>query len=170
MSAAEVGKPGRHLPAFNGNAYRLCPGPCLAISHQGKRRDLTRTVARLAVSLKNGENIAVEAGPRARQGEALERCVMSAAEDPGLIRRASSVGTKRHEITPRFNQALTAAHLLGENVAEHAALFLLEVVESGTQLVKHAPRNEGGGGQLGIGVLKLLAGTQAEILVDADVA
>src|SRR5438046_2383746 len=109
-------------------------------------------------------------GPRARQREALERCVMSAAEDPGLIRRASSVGTKHHEITPRFNQALTAAHLLGENVAEHAALFLLEVVESGTQLVKNAPRNEGGGGQLGIGVLKLLAGTQAEILVDADVA
>ena len=47
---------------------------------------------------------------------------------------------------------------------------MLEVVESSAQLVKHAPRNEGGGSQLGIGVLKLLSGTQAEILVDADVA
>src|SRR5437879_5866516 len=63
MSAAGVGKPGRHNAALHGDTYRLRPGACLAISHQGKRRDLSRTVARLAVSLKNGKNVAVEARP-----------------------------------------------------------------------------------------------------------
>jgi len=59
--------------------------------------------------------------------------------------------------------------LLGDNVAEDAALLLFEVLAPGPQFVEHPARHKRGRGQLGVGVFELLAGAGSVVLEDADV-
>ena len=65
---------------------------------------------------------------RMRQGEALKGGVVGAGQDPGFVGGAGGVGAEGDEVSANFDDALGLLHLLGQHVAEHAALFLLEII------------------------------------------
>ncbi len=103
------------------------------------------------------------------QGRALEKGIVRAREDPGFVWNARSVGTGGEKVAARFDHAYRLLFLLRDDVAEDAALLLLEVLLAGAQLVEDAARDEGGGRQLRSRVIELLASGASEILVDGDV-
>ena len=111
----------------------------------------------------------VEQDGAAAEGEALKRGLVAAGQDPGLVGDAGSVGAKRGVVAAHFDHAHALAFLLRQDVAEHAALLLHEVVAPGAQFVEHAAGDEGGGGQLRAGMLEFLSGHGPVILKDADV-
>src|SRR5258708_1591246 len=104
-----------------------------------------------------------------RQGSPFERGVVRPGNDPGLIRHSRGVRAKRDKIPADLNNALVLPQLLGKNVAKNAPLLRRKVVAAGTKFIQHAPRNEGGGGQLRVRVLKLLSRVRAVVLEHADV-
>jgi hypothetical protein len=60
MSAAGIGKPRRHFAIRNIDSNGRGPVLGLGVGHERKWRDLARTMARLAMLLKDGKNILVE--------------------------------------------------------------------------------------------------------------
>lgn len=95
---------------------------------------------------------------------------MGAGEDPGLVRSARRVGASRAEVAAHLDDACPAGGLLRKDVAKDTALFLLVVLQAGTELVEHAARNKSGCGELRVGMGKLLSRCRTEILEHADVA
>src|ERR1700687_2259276 len=108
--------------------------------------------------------------PGMRQGEAFKGSVVGAGQDPGLVGDAGGVGAEGDEISADFDDALTLLYLLGQHVAEHAAFLLLEIIKRRSQFVENAAGDEGGGGQLRVGMVELLPGSWAVILEYGDVA
>src|SRR5258708_15677265 len=94
---------------------------------------------------------------------------MVAGKNPGFVGDAGRIGTQRHIIAARLDDAQGLALLLLQNVAENAALLAYEVFAAGTQFVKHAPGNEHGGGHLGSGMAELLASVRTVVLEEADI-
>src|SRR5215831_10147 len=60
MSGLRICEPGRHFPARHSSFHRLCPRPDILVTKKRHRRDLAGTMARLAVLLKDRENILIE--------------------------------------------------------------------------------------------------------------
>ncbi len=112
-----------------------------------------------------------EIAQRARPilGEALESRFVGAGQNPGFVRHAWSVRAKRDEIAASLQDTQVLLHLLRNDVAENAALFLLEVFAAGAQFIKHAAWDKGGRGELRSGVLELLPCAGAVVLENADV-
>src|SRR5450631_1034181 len=94
---------------------------------------------------------------------------MRARKYPGLIRYARRIRAEREKIAAEFHQPQVLLHLLGNDVAEHAPFFLLEVFAAGAQFVQHAARHECRGGQLRVRMAEFLPGAGAVVLEDADV-
>src|ERR1700675_2903356 len=94
---------------------------------------------------------------------------MAARHDPGLVRHTRSIRAEGYVVSSRFDDAQVLTLLLGQNVAEDAALFALEVLASGAQFVEDAARHENSCRQLGSGVVEFLPGSLAVILENADV-
>src|SRR5712671_4738709 len=94
---------------------------------------------------------------------------MVAGKNPGFVGDAGRIGTQRHIIAARLDDAQGLALLLLQNVAEDAALLAYEVFAAGAQFVKHAPGNEHGGGHLGSGMAELLAGVRTVVFEEADI-
>ena len=94
---------------------------------------------------------------------------MAAGHNPGFVRDARSIGAEGQVVSANFDDAQVLTLLLRQNVAEHAALFRLEIVASGAEFVEDAARHEGGCGQLGSGMLKFLPRSFAVILENTDV-
>src|ERR1039457_6541957 len=94
---------------------------------------------------------------------------MAARHNPGFIRRARGLGGEGHLGSRGFPDAQVLPLLLRQNVAEDAALFTLEIVASGAELVKDAARHESGCRELRGRVLEFLAGSLAVVLENADV-
>lgn len=94
---------------------------------------------------------------------------MGAREDPGFIGDAGRVGAEGDVVAAHFDDAHVLTFFLGDDVAEDTALFALEVVAAGAELVEDAARNEGGGGQLRGGMEEFLAGAFSMIFKDTDV-
>src|SRR5437764_11131915 len=107
---------------------------------------------------------------RGRKRRVLKSRVMSARQDPGLVRHAGGVRAEGEIVSANFDNPLAPPHLLGQDVAEDATLLLLEVVEPGAQLIEHPAGDEGGRGKFRVGVLELLSRAGAVILEHADVA
>src|ERR1017187_10937564 len=119
-----------------------------------------------SASQKSGK---VRPQSRLRQASALERGLMVARQNPGLVGNARSVRSNRHIIAARLNHTRRLPLLLGKNVAENAALFGHEIFTPRAQLVKHSPRHEHRGGNLRRGMAELLPGVRAVILEETNV-
>src|ERR1700693_3946390 len=94
---------------------------------------------------------------------------MAARHNPGFIRNARSIGAEGYVVSAIFDDAQGLILLLGQNVAEDATLYALEIVASGAELVEDAARHESGCGQLRGGMVEFLSGALAVILEDTDV-
>ena len=94
---------------------------------------------------------------------------MAAGHNPGFIRDARSIRAEGHVVSSSFDDAQVLTLLLGQNVAEDAALFALEVLASGAEFVEDAARHENSCRQLGSGVVEFLSRGLAVILENADV-
>src|ERR1700692_2655314 len=94
---------------------------------------------------------------------------MAARHDPGLVRHTRSIRAEGYVVSSRFDDAPVLTLLLGQNVAEDAALFALEVLASGAKFVEDAARHENSCRQLGSGVVEFLSRSLAVILENADV-
>src|ERR1700674_1059893 len=94
---------------------------------------------------------------------------MTARHNPGFIRDTRSIGAEGYVVSAIFDDAKGLILLLGQNVAEDATLFALEIVASGAEFVEDAARHESGCGQLRCGVFKFLSRRLAVILENADV-
>ena len=94
---------------------------------------------------------------------------MGARQDPGFVGHARRVRAQRDEVAAQLDHAQVLLHFLRNDVAENAALLLLEVFAAGAQFVEHAAGHESGRGQLRSGMLELLSGAGSVILEDADV-
>src|ERR1700674_4517473 len=94
---------------------------------------------------------------------------MAARHNPGFIRDARSIGAEGHVVSAIFDDPQALMLLLGQNVAEDATLFALEIVASGAEFIEDATRHESGCGQLRRGMVEFLSGALAVILENADV-
>ena len=108
-------------------------------------------------------------GARSVQGKAFEGSFVDPRQDPGFIGHARSVRAKRQEVAAHFKHPLVLLQLLGNDVAEYAALLLFEVFAAGAQLIEHAARDERGRRELRVRVAEFLPGARAVVFENADV-
>ena len=94
---------------------------------------------------------------------------MLARHDPGFIRDARSVRTQGKIVPASLEHAHRLTLLLLDDVAEDTAFLADEIFAAGAQLIKHAPRDEHGRGDLRCGMAKLLTGIFAVVLEETDV-
>src|SRR6202790_4431906 len=94
---------------------------------------------------------------------------MAARHNPGFVRDARSIRAEGHVVSSSFHDAQVLTLLLGQNVAEDAALFALEVLASGAEFVEHTAWHENSCRQLGSGVVEFLSRGLAVVLENADV-
>src|SRR5258708_16534973 len=94
---------------------------------------------------------------------------MAAGYNPGLIWNAWRIRAEGYVVSTIFDDAQTLMLFLGQDVAEDATLFGLEIVASGAELVEDAARHESGCGELGSRVVEFRSGPHAVILENADV-
>src|SRR6202140_2308397 len=94
---------------------------------------------------------------------------MAARHNPGCIRNARRVRAEGPVVAARLHDTQVLTLLLGQNVAEDAALFALEVLASGAKFVEDAAGHEKSCLQLGRGGVEFLSRSLAVILENADV-
>src|SRR4029077_4098158 len=94
---------------------------------------------------------------------------MAARHNPGFIGDARSIGAEGYVVSAIFDDAQGLILLLGQNVAENATLFALEIVACGTEFVENAAWHKNSCGQLRSGVVEFLSRGVAVILENADV-
>ena len=94
---------------------------------------------------------------------------MASRHDPGFIGNPRRVRAQGNKVASHFQHALILLQFLRNDVAEDTAFLLLEVIAAGSQLIEHAPRHEGGRGELGCRMFELLPSAGSVILEDADV-
>src|SRR5579862_217894 len=78
---------------------------------------------------------------------AFKRRFMGARQNPAFIGHTGRKRSERDKVTAYFDHPLVLLDFLGNNVAKDAAFFLLVVISSGAQFIKHASRHERSRGQ-----------------------
>ncbi len=96
-----------------------------------------------------------------------ELMIVSFRHDPGFIGHARSIRAKGVVVADAVHDALGLANFLTQDVAEDAALALAIPFACGAEFVENAPRNEGGGVDLRMGVRPFLTGLRPLVLVQA---
>src|SRR4051812_41658159 len=99
----------------------------------------------------------------------LERSFMGLRQDPNLVRRARSIRTARNKISYGFDDAASLFHLLRQDVAKNATLFLVVVILACTQFVQNTPRHKSRRCQVRRWVCKILPRHRPMILEDGDI-
>src|SRR5262249_33298001 len=94
---------------------------------------------------------------------------MAARHDPHLIGHARSKRAQGNVVAPCFHNPHRVSLLLVQRVAENAAFFFQVVIARSAQFVEHAPRDKGGGRELGNGMAELLARGRAVVLEQGHV-
>src|SRR5437588_6040900 len=94
---------------------------------------------------------------------------MASRHDPSLIGNPRRVRTESNKVAAHFQHALVLTKFMRNDVAEDAALLLLEIIASGSQLIEHATRHESGRSELSGRMFEFLPSTGSVILEDADV-
>src|ERR1700691_5168927 len=105
----------------------------------------------------------------ARRSRALKRRFMTARNYPGLVGHPRRIGAEDNIVSASFDDAKVLPFLLRQNIAEHAALFILVIVAPGAEFVEHSPRHKCGSRELRCRMAKFLSGAFAVILENADV-
>src|SRR5262249_29721669 len=113
---------------------------------------------------KRGELAAVGAGFRL-----LEEMIVAAVQQPDFVGNAGSGGAKSGVVALNVHGAFAFLFFLANDVAKNAALFFLEPLASGAQLILDAARNEDGAGDFRMRVRPLFAGQFTLVFEDADV-
>ena len=89
--------------------------------------------------------------------------------DPGLKRRPRGIRAAGDVVAANLHDAFPLVQLLGQDVAEHAALFLRVVLARRPQLVQHPSRHVGRRHDLRSRMVELLSAERAKILEYAHV-
>src|SRR2546430_17330753 len=107
---------------------------------------------------------------RAPQSGTLKSRLMSTGHDPGFVWNARRIGTHGDVVATSFEVTLGLALFLREDVTKNAALFLIKIIASCTELIKLSPRHKRRSRKLPVRMLECLSDIGAVVLQNTDLS